>query len=220
MKSVSRFVAIALTSSFSVLANAGVIDFTSSQWSSTAGASYSAPGTGVTLSASGSVPLFGSTPAALTFNPGSCGNSTVGLACTGAGIGIDRTSIPLEPASEINTDELLTISFANLMTIDGIDFLKMEPKQNFGIFVLPADIMSIRANGTGPWQNFSPLMGQLGGFYSAAFSASNVSSLEIRGFNLASEASLARISYVPTPGTAALLLLGVAAVAYKRRKSA
>jgi hypothetical protein len=219
MKSISRLAAIALASSVCAFANAGVIDFTSSQWSGTAGTSYSAPGSGVTLSASGSVPIFGATPAELTYNAGSCGNTTVGLACMGAGIGIDRTLVPIEQAGEINTNELLTVSFANLMTIDRIDFLNMQPKLNLGIAVLPADTMSIRANGTGAWQNFSPLMGQLGGFYSAAFAASNVSSLEIRGFNTLSEASLARISYVPVPGTAALLLLGVAAVAYKRRKS-
>jgi hypothetical protein len=174
----------------------------------------------VTLSASGSVPIFGgTTPAKLTYNPGVCGNTTEGLACAGDGIGIDHPLVPLEQTGEINTNELLTVSFANLMTIDRIDFLNMEPKINLGILVLPADTMSIRVNGTGAWQNFSPTMGQLGGYYSAAFAASNVSSLEIRGLNAVSEASLARISYVPVPGTAALLLLGVAAVVYKRRKA-
>jgi hypothetical protein len=219
MKSISRFAAIALLGATSAVANAGVIDFTSSQWAGVSGFSYSAPGSGVTLTASGVLPVLNTaTPSVLTFNAGPCGNNTVGLACAGAGIGIDRTSVPIEQADEINSGELLKISFANLMTIDHVDFLKLAAPLNLGIVTIPGDTMSIRVNG-GTWQDFTPTVALGGGYYSAALSASNVSSLEIRGMNAASEGSLARISYVPTPGTAALLLLGVAAVAYKRRKA-
>jgi hypothetical protein len=220
MKSIFRITAIALASSVSAFASAGVIDFTSTQWAASSGTSYSAPGSGVTLTASGTLPVFGTaTPSVLTYNAGPCGNTSVGLACAGAGIGIDRTQVPVEQANEINSGELLKISFASLMTIDRLDFLNLSAPLNLGIVTLPGDTMSIRVNGTGAWQDFTPSLAQAGGYYSAALSAFNVSSLEIRGANVASEGSLARISYVPTPGTAALLLLGVAAVVYKRRKA-
>jgi len=85
----TRIAASVAIASASMAASAGVIDFTSDAWSGANGVnSYSM--NGVTLTALPNGPL---NLQRLTFNAGSCGNTLVGLACQGAGIGVG----PVDP---------------------------------------------------------------------------------------------------------------------------
>ena len=77
----TRVAASVAIASASMAASADVIDFTSSAWSSANGQNSDSVN-GVTLTA------LPATFQTLTFNSGPCGNTSVGLACQGAGIGI------------------------------------------------------------------------------------------------------------------------------------
>ena len=194
----TRASAFCVAACFLPAAQASVMDFTSSSWSAAQGqASHSF--WGVTLSASGT--FINPTPAVLTFNGNACGNATVGLACAGDGIGIDRTSIPIEDVGEVGIRELLNVNFGGPVQLQQIDFLNL----------FAGERLEIRANGTGSWTLLGPSSSQTGGYFSSALNPavfSNVNFLDIRGANLLSDGSLARISYVPVPGTLALLLMG------------
>jgi hypothetical protein len=205
-------------------AQASVIDFTDSTvWGSITGSS--AVGAGVTLSASGTNPLNAVVPASLTFNSGACGAaSSLGLACQGRGIGIDRSSVSLllgDVPGEIDRRELLSVNFANPVQIVSIEFLNVA-RDNLLLFSLN-ETMSIAFNG-GPWQNFTLAAAAPGGYFlTSGFSnANNVSQIDIRGGGalLAStqEGSLARITYVPVPATLALFLIGFTAFAVTRKR--
>jgi hypothetical protein len=203
------------------LAHADVIDFTSGAWSGSDGLQTFSSG-GVTLSATASVPILGtSTPAELTFNGSSCGNAGVGLACAGDGIGINRTN-PIfvgDQNDEVNQLEILSVLFAAARDITGVDFLNVFTRQG----LIPTERMEIRANG-GSWVTLMPTAAAAGGYFSSGYSASGVTSLDIRAAgglgNALSEGSLARISYVPTPATAALVALGLAGFAFSRKQKA
>jgi hypothetical protein len=212
-------------------AHADVIDFTNaSQWLAANGQqSFTAGNT--TISASGLLPVLNTAtnPAQtlLTFNSGACGAvASLGLACNGQGIGIDRTQVPEvlgvgDIPGEIDRRETLTVSFLNPLTITSIEFLNLvrDGVGRLGI----NESMDYRFNG-GAWQTVtytSPAAP--GGYFSTNFAPeSNVSQIDIRGGGPAigstQDASLARISYVPVPATAALLALGAVGFAFARRK--
>ncbi len=207
------------------IVKATVIDFTDAAvWSSISGSTASAGG--VTLNSSGTNLLNGATATSLTFNAGFCGASgSLGLACQGRGIGINRTSISLlagDVPGEIDRRELLSINFANPVDVLSIEFLNVA-RDNFLLFSIN-ETMSIAFNG-GPWQNFTLASAAPGGYFlTSGFSnASNVSQIDIRGGGalLAStqEGSLARITYVPVPTTLALFLIGFTAFAVTRKRT-
>jgi hypothetical protein len=200
------------------ISNADVIDFTDGAWSASNGLqTYSL--NGVTLSATGTLPITGaSTPAVLTFNGPSCGNAGVGLACSGDGIGIDRTNRFLvgDQNDEVNQLETLSVFFSIARDITNVDFLNVFTQQG----IAPAEQMQIRSNG-GSWVTLVPTIASPGGYFSSNYSANGVTSLDIRAAsglnNLLSEGSLARITYVPTPATAVLLALGLVGFAFNKK---
>ncbi len=191
--------------------NAGVIDFTAGAFSGAQGQSTFSSN-GVTLSATGYLPLTNSlTASTLSFNGSVCGNTGVGLACMGDGIGISRAPIagpfnillPIDVLpDQINRYEVLGLSFAGPVTITGLEFLNVNRLLNI------SETMQVRVNGAGAWTSLAPTANQTGGYFASGFSASNVNTLEIRGGNLASDSSLARVAYVPVPATAVLVGLG------------
>jgi hypothetical protein len=154
----------------------------------------------------------------LTFNSGSCGNTLVGLACQGAGIGVG----PVDPTQINVLPEALRVGFSSAQSIWGVDFLKFVSTTVPFIGTPYSEQMQIRAStdGTnfGAWQTFAaPNPSAIGGYYSANFRADNVLALEIAGkafgplnANVLSAASLARIT-VPVPATLPLIGLGLAA---------
>ena len=204
----TRIAASVVIASASMAASAGVIDFTSNAWSGANGVnSYSM--NGVTLTALPNGPL---NLQRLTFNAGSCGNTLVGLACQGAGIGVG----PVDPTQINVLPEALRVGFSSAQSIWGVDFLKFVSTTGFLGY---SEQMQIRAStdGTsfGAWQSFTaPNPSATGGYYSANFRADNVLALEIAGntfgLNVLSAASLARIT-VPVPATLPLIGLGLAA---------
>jgi hypothetical protein len=232
-----KTIKLALTASifgFATLAgsaSAGVIDFTnSSQWLGANGQQTFTSGT-TTISASGLLPLINTAtnPAQtlLTFNSGGCGAvASLGLACNGQGIGIDRLQAPLvlgvgDYAGEIDRRETLTVNFLNPLTITSIEFLNLVRDGTTQIGI--NESMDYRFNG-GAWQTVtytSPAAP--GGYFSTNFAPqANISQIDIRGGGPAigstQEGSLARIGYVPVPATAALLALGAVGFAFARRK--
>jgi hypothetical protein len=210
-------------------AQANVIDFTNSTlWLSANGQQTFTSGT-TTISASGQLAAgnTASNPAQtlLTFNSGACGAvASLGLACNGRGIGIDRGQVSQilgDVPSEIDRRETLSVNFANPLTITGIEFLNLVRDSIGPIGVNEG--MDFRFNG-GAWQTITMVFPSApGGYYSTAFSpTSNVSQLDIRGSGSAiasiQDGSLARISYVPIPTTAVLLFVGIIGVAFIKRK--
>jgi hypothetical protein len=204
---------------------AAVIDFTDSAvWGLASGSSFTAGP--VTLTAAGTNILNNPTPSALNFNAGACGATvSLGLACQGRGLGIDRTSVGLllgDIPSEIDRREVLSVNFANPVGIISIEFLNVV-RDNFLLFSIN-ETMSIAFN-SGPWQNFTLAAAAPGGYFltSGFANASNVSQIDIRGGGalLAStqEGSLARITYVPVPATLALFLIGFTAFAVTRKRN-
>lgn len=199
----------------STAAAADVIDFTSSAWSGANGVnSYSL--NGVTLTA---LPTGVLSPQRLTFNLGSCGNTSVGLACQGAGIGVG----PVDPTQINVLPEALRVGFGTAQSIWGVDFLKFVSTTTPLTNTPYSEQMQIRSSidGTnfGSWQTFTaPNPSATGGYYSANFRADGVLALEIAGrtfgsgfsTNALSAASLARIT-VPVPATLPLIGLGLAA---------
>jgi hypothetical protein len=216
---------------FGMNAKADVIDFTNSaQWLSANGQQTFSSGS-TTISATGllAVGNTASNPVLtlLTFNAGPCGAvASLGLACNGRGIGIDRGQVPQvlgDVPGEIDRRETLSISFANPLTITGIEFLNLV-RDSIG----PVGVnegMDFRFDG-GAWQTITMMLPSApGGYYSTAFSpVTNVSQIDIRGSGSAiasvQDASLARISYVPIPTTAALLFIGMIGVALAKRRKA
>ncbi len=211
----TRIAASVAIATASMAASAGVIDFTSNAWSSANGQnSYSL--NGVTLTALPNGPL---NIQSLTFNAGPCGNSLVGLACQGAGIGVG----PVDPTQINVLPEALRVSFISAQSIWGVDFLKFVSTTTPLTNTPYSEQMQIRSSidGTnfGAWQTFTaPNPSATGGYYSAGFRADNVLALEIAGrtfgsgfsTNVLSAASLARIT-VPVPATLPLIGLGLAA---------
>lgn len=211
----TRIAASVAIASASMAASAGVIDFTSNAWSGANGLnSYSL--NGVTLTA------LPATQQTLTFNSGGCGNTLVGLACQGAGIGINTVSGANQDQINISPLETLRVGFGTAQSIVGVDFLKFVSTTIYVPLagnVTNSEQMQIRAStdGTtfGAWQTFiAPNPSATGGYYSAGFRADNVLALEIAGksfgVNALSAASLARIT-VPVPATLPLIGLGLAA---------
>jgi hypothetical protein len=209
----TRIAASVAIASASMAASADVIDFTSSAWSGANGVnSYSL--NGVTLTAQ---------PAnfqTLTFNSGACGNTSVGLACQGRGIGISTVGGANQDQINVSPAETLRVGFDTAQSIWGVDFLKFVSTSGFLGF---SERMQIRSSidGTtfGAWQTFTaPNPSATGGYYSANFRADGVLALEIAGrtfgsgfsTNVLSAASLARIT-VPVPATLPLIGLGLAA---------
>ncbi len=225
----SKFIATVLLSCAQIVvqnvAIANVIDFTDAAVWGSIGGSTATVGN-VTLTATGTTPLNTPTPASLTFNAGSCGaNSGLGFACQGRGLGIDRAGVGLllgDLPGEIDRRELLTVSFANPINVQSIEFLNVA-RDNFLLFSVN-ETMSIAFNG-GPWQNFTLAAAAPGGYFlTTGFSNSNnVSQIDIRGGGalIAStqEGSLARITYVPVPTTVALFIIGFTAFALTRKRS-
>ena len=197
--------------------HATVIDFTNSApWSAANGlASYT--NSGVTLSSSATLLGF-PTPTQLTFNAGACGNTSVGLACAGQGIGINRTIVTsalLDQNDEIDFAEILRVGFSTPSDIIRLEFLKVFAG------LLP-EAMQVRVNGAGPWISLSPSTSAAGGYFDSGFSAFGVSTLDIRAAgilsnNPASDGSLARIT-IPVPASAALLGLGLLGIAALRKR--
>ena len=205
----TRVAASVAIATASMAASAGVIDFTSNAWSGANGLNSYGPLNGVTLTALPNGPL---NLQRLTFNAGPCGNTLVGLACQGAGIGVG----PVDPTQINVLPEALRVGFSSAQSIWGVDFLKFVSTTGFLGY---SEQMQIRAStdGTnfGAWQTFiAPSPSATGGYYSAGFRADNVLALEIAGntfgLNVLSAASLARIT-VPVPATLPLIGLGLAA---------
>jgi hypothetical protein len=211
----TRIAASVAIATASMAASADVIDFTSSAWSGANGVnSYSL--NGVTLTAQ---------PAnfqTLTFNSGACGNTSVGLACQGRGIGISTVGGANQDQINVSPAETLRVGFDTAQSIWGVDFLKFVSTA-VPILGSYSERMQIRSStdGTnfGAWQTFTaPNPSATGGYYSADFRADGVLALEIAGrtfgsgfsTNALSAASLARIT-VPLPATLPLIGLGLAA---------
>ncbi|MEI6546926.1 MAG: PEP-CTERM sorting domain-containing protein [Burkholderiales bacterium] len=210
----TRIAASVAIATASMAAAADVIDFTSSAWSGANGVnSYSLNGVTLTAQPNGPFDL-----QRLTFNSGSCGNTLVGLACQGAGIGVG----PVDPTQINVLPEALRVGFSSAQSIWGVDFLKFVSTA-VPILGSYSERMQIRSStdGTnfGAWQTFTaPDPSATGGYYSANFRADNVLALEIAGrtfgsgfsTNATSAASLARIT-VPVPAALPLIGLGLAA---------
>ena len=197
--------------------HATVIDFTNSAPWSAANGLVSYTNSGVTLSSSATLLGF-PTPTQLTFNAGACGNTSVGLACAGQGIGINRTIVTsalLDQNDEIDFAEILRVGFSTPSDIIRLEFLKVFAG------LLP-EAMQVRVNGAGPWISLSPSTSATGGYFDSGFSASAVSTLDIRAAgilsnNPASDGSLARIT-IPVPASVALLALGLLGIAALRKR--
>jgi hypothetical protein len=118
----------------------------------------------------------------------------------------------------------LQIDFATALDITNIEFLKVGVEA----VGLINEIMSVRVNNTGPWQNFTLSALAAGGYFASGFNATGVTRLDIRGGegalganSIIHDGSLARITYVPTPATSLLLGAGLfAAIVMRQRKPA
>ena len=192
---------------------AAVVDFTaSSPWAGANGQTSFTSGI-VTLNASGTI-LGSPAYAILTFNAPSCGNAGVGLACQGDGIGINRTSrfALLDQNDEIDSTEILKVSFGSLVSLSGLKFLNLVYTNN-----ILTETMDIRVNG-GSWSTLTPTGSVAGGFFAPSFSATGVSNFELRG-GLLSNGSLAALDYeIPTPASIALLGIGALGLLFAKRK--
>jgi hypothetical protein len=211
-------------------AHADVIDFTNASAWQGANAQQTFTSGYTTISASGLLAIGNNSSAAaqtlLTFNAGTCGAATsLGLACQGKGIGIDRGQVPMmlgDVPGEIDRRETLSVNFVNPLTITSLEFLNLV-RDGIGLLGVN-ESMDFRFNG-GTWQTVTMTSPSApGGYFSTSFAPeNNVSQIDIRGGGNANlsiqEGSLARIGYVPVPATAALLLLGGLGVAFARRKS-
>lgn len=205
----TRIAASVVIATVSMGASAGVIDFTSSAWSGATGVnSYSVDG--VTLKAN---PF---KYQKLTFNSGACGNTLVGLACEGKGIGISTPYGANQDQINVSTVETLRVGFDSAQSIWGVDFLKLVTTTAFLAYSEQVQIRhSTDGTSFGDWQIFSaPNPSNAGGYYSANYRADGVLALEMAGKtfddNALSAASLARIT-VPVPATLPLIGLGLAA---------
>jgi hypothetical protein len=230
-----KTIKLALTASFFSFASlssgvyADAIDFTNaSVWLAADGQqTYSSGNT--TLSASGLLAL-GNTPTnpaqtLLTFNAGACGAiASLGLACNGRGIGIDRGQVGLlggDVPDEIDRRETLTVNFVNPLTITSIEFLNLV-RDGIGQLGIN-ESMDFQFNNSGTWQTATVGTPAPGGYFSTNFApVFNVTQIDIRGGGNANfsirDGSLARISYVPLPASAALVALGGLGLAMLRRK--
>lgn len=193
----------------STSAHAAIITFTSSAFSAVTGlASYSDPISGIQLTATTSL---GNSPT-LTFNGG-------------AGIGISSLGNVPQLGTEIDSFENLNVHFNAPVSITNIEFLKLYARIPGRFLATPAESIEVRVNGSGSWTSFTgtETSASGSGLYSSGFTALNVSSLDFRGTNgsltsLLNDASLASISYVPVPASAALLAIGaMGLIAFRRR---
>jgi hypothetical protein len=220
---------ILCATALSNLAHADVIDFTNaSAWQGANGQQTFSSGF-TTLSASGLLPIVNlpTSPAqtVLTFNAGACGAVvSLGLACEGDGIGIDRRQVGVlagDVPDEIDRRETLSVNFANPLTITSIEFLNLV-RDGVGLLGVNEG-MDFRFNG-GAWQTITMTTPAApGGYFSTNFAPEiNVTQIDIRGSGNAAlsvqDGSLARIGYVPVPASAGLLLLGGLGVMFSRRK--
>lgn len=210
----SFFKQLALASSIalsavSLNAQAAVIDFTSSAFSAVNGlTTYLDPISGVKLKATTTL---GNSPT-LTFNGGD-------------GIGISSIGVP-QLGSEIDSFENLNVLFNGPVRITNIEFLNLFGRISGRLLSTPAESIEVRVNGAGGWTSFTGTDTNSSGlgYLSSGFSALNVTSLDFRGTNgsftsVLNDASLAKISYVPVPASAALLAIGaIGFVALRRRK--
>lgn len=226
--SLAKF-AIAATMAMTAASHAATIDFTSTAtWAEngTGNAAFSSPGVigapGVTgtLAATGSVvsilpPFSTPTTANLTFNAGAACTGIPGLACNGGGIGIDRPSrlAVADQNGEIQALENLHISFAGPIQITALSFLNLSPLETMQIKVTTttgSSTQTVTAGLTSVTPNW---------YQSFAFAQTNVTGLDIQGV-LLSGGSLASISYVPVPGSLALLGIGALGVLGAKRRKA
>lgn len=206
----TRIAASVVIATASMGASAEVIDFTSYAWSGANGVNSHSVN-GVTLTAS----VFSIQK--LTFNSGVCGNTLVGLACQGNGIGISTLGGLTPGQINVSPVETLRVGFDTAQSIWSVDFLRLISTYGTDGY---SERMQIRAStdGTifGDWQIFTASRpSAAGGYYSADFRADGVLALEMAGSifgdNEESAASLARITTVPVPATLPLIGLGLAA---------
>ena len=194
----TRIAASVAIASASMAASAGVIDFTSADWSSAQGQGSFSFG-GVTLTAC----LQSTTPG--------CGQ-TLGFPyltySSTYGIGIRGTPLDANP-DEIGralVTEILKVSFSSAVSLTELQFRK------FGFDTVPvigqvAEVVSVSYNGGG----YTDFTANDSDPYTASYVTSGVNYLYIKGKNVGSEASLLNITTVPVPATLPLIGLGLAA---------
>lgn len=201
----SRMSIFLATFTFSMVAQATLIDFTDQSWKD-------AIGSGKTSATVGNVTLT-STSGYLNFNGNSsertgcqAGQPDNGLACLGDGIGISDDEITQR------TSESITISFANSVNVDNIFLLDLFGTEGTGeTAVIDGNLYHNALDNAA-----------MGGFFATGYTAEGITSILLTGYkDCFSDYALASIevSAVPLPGAAILFgsaLLGF--FGFKRRR--
>jgi hypothetical protein len=197
----TRIAASVALATASMTASAGVIDFTSSAWSSANGQG-SFTSDGVTLSAC----LAATIPAcAQTLGYPQLTYSAI------YGVGIRSTPIdgnPDEIGRGIAVTEILKVSFSAPASLTQLQFRKFGV--DTGLFGgQTAEVVGVSYNGGG----FTEYTANGSDPFSASYVTGGVNYLYIKGVNVGSEASLLNITTanVPVPATLPLIGLGLAA---------